>query len=255
MSLICFDIDGTLFENDSKTISKYTIEAIKRLQKNHKVVIATGRSLLSVAETGLLDMIQWDGLVLNNGQLVLNQSHQPIFVQYLNQKAFKKLYDLSQQLNHNLSIMTDDDWYVLKENDFDTYQAHEFFDEALPHVGEYKQEEIIMAMIYAPIGYDYRKYQEIEDLSVVPSVSSSADVCALGCSKFNGIKKLMDYLNLEDYIAFGDANNDIEMLKYAKIGIAMGQATEELKQVASFITKPCKENGIMYACEQMNWFQ
>lgn len=67
-----------------------------------------------------------------------------------------------------------------------------------------------------------------------------------------GLKKLGEYLGIkrEEIIACGDAGNDLSMVKYAGLGVAMGNATEEIKQAANFITDSNDEDGIVKVIEK-----
>jgi uncharacterized protein in pdhA 5'region (fragment) len=55
-------------------------------------------------------------------------------------------------------------------------------------------------------------------------------------------------------VAFGDGSNDVEMLKEAGMGVAMGNAVEELKVVANMVTDPIGEDGVWKACKKLNLF-
>ena len=82
------------------------------------------------------------------------------------------------------------------------------------------------------------------------SVNYGADIIEKGISKAEGLKKLCAYYGLEmsDVYAFGDSYNDSEMLEEAGVGIAMGNAKEELKEIADYITSPIDQDGIWNAC-------
>jgi hydroxymethylpyrimidine pyrophosphatase-like HAD family hydrolase len=71
-------------------------------------------------------------------------------------------------------------------------------------------------------------------------------------SKSFAIKKVLDYFNIckSEAIAFGDGGNDIDMLEYVGLGIAMGNGEERLKQKADFVTKTASEGGISYALKK-----
>ena len=60
-------------------------------------------------------------------------------------------------------------------------------------------------------------------------------------------------LSREETAAFGDADNDLEMLEYAGLGIAMGNATENLKARADYVTKDIDEDGLLQAAEHFGW--
>ena len=72
-----------------------------------------------------------------------------------------------------------------------------------------------------------------------------------------GIKKMMDILNapMDDVVVFGDGHNDITMFQMAKTSIAMGNAIDQLKETATFVTKSCDEDGIEYACQHFGWIK
>ena len=59
--------------------------------------------------------------------------------------------------------------------------------------------------------------------------------------------------NVKDIVVFGDGHNDLSMIRQAPISIAMGNAIDELKQLATFVTKDCQNDGIEYACQYFGW--
>lgn len=75
------------------------------------------------------------------------------------------------------------------------------------------------------------------------------DIMQIQTSKGNGVKILSNYLNIDNskIICIGDRENDISMIKFANIGIAMQNATEELKQVADYITTSNNNSGVAKA--------
>lgn len=78
-----------------------------------------------------------------------------------------------------------------------------------------------------------------------------ADVVPAGGSKRVGMEKMLEYFGIsrEQTMAFGDGGNDIPMLEFAGIGVAMGNAAEEVARSADFVTRSVDENGIEYALE------
>jgi hydroxymethylpyrimidine pyrophosphatase-like HAD family hydrolase len=71
-------------------------------------------------------------------------------------------------------------------------------------------------------------------------------------SKSLAIMKTLDFFGIDksEAIAFGDGENDIDMLELVGLGIAMGNGNEKLKTVADFVTKPSSEDGIDYALKK-----
>lgn len=251
--LFCFDVDGTLLDNENNTYPASTIQSLRLLKKKgHKLAISTGRSFQSVEATGLLDLVEWDGLILNNGQVVCDASFKPISIQYLPYDSFQKLNQICIEKHWNYSVETGTDWFTLNREDPNTIQAHEFFNEIIPRQKAYEGEEIVMVMVYGDLNESYEELK-LPGLQVAPGVSTYADVFLRDIDKSMGIQKLMDLLKVEEYIAFGDGQNDIEMLENASVGIAMGQSSEIVKQSADFVTKSCHEEGIAYACKQLKF--
>lgn len=80
-------------------------------------------------------------------------------------------------------------------------------------------------------------------------VSAFADIIARGNSKSKGIDHVLEYygIALKDTMAFGDGGNDIPMLGHAGIGVAMGNASDEVKAAADYVTTSVDEDGIMNA--------
>lgn len=79
------------------------------------------------------------------------------------------------------------------------------------------------------------------------------DVIQRGVSKASGIRVLLDAfgINESQVMAFGDAGNDIEMLELAGVGVAMGNASEDVKAVADLVAEPCREQGVLKVLEQV----
>ena len=97
------------------------------------------------------------------------------------------------------------------------------------------------------------KIQNESNFSVVSSMfPNSFEVMPCGTSKGNGVKVLADKYNIppEEIICVGDSENDISMIQYAGLGIAMGNATEEVKMAADYITDTNENEGVAKAIER-----
>ena len=79
--------------------------------------------------------------------------------------------------------------------------------------------------------------------------SFGSDVISNGGGKAKGIEEILHHYGIkkEETMAFGDGENDIDMLAYCQIGIAMGNAHEDLKKVADYITEDIDNNGVELA--------
>lgn len=91
--------------------------------------------------------------------------------------------------------------------------------------------------------------EEFPDLVVTTSIVNNIEINSREATKGIALKKLAEYLDipLAQTMAFGDDTNDISMLEAAGIGVAMGNAYEEVKKAADYVTQDCDKNGVASA--------
>ena len=96
---------------------------------------------------------------------------------------------------------------------------------------------------------------EFPDLVITTSIVNNIEINSREATKGVALEKLAAYLGipLESTMAFGDDTNDITMLEAAGIGVAMGNAYDEVKGSADFVTSDCDENGVAYAINHFLW--
>ena len=110
--------------------------------------------------------------------------------------------------------------------------------------------------IYQMIGYMTRKETEnlapkIPNCKITRWYEDGIDIISKDGGKDHGIRKILEVhgFTREESIAFGDSDNDLEMLEFAGIGVAMGNAAESVKEVADYVTSHIDEDGIWNACK------
>ena len=99
--------------------------------------------------------------------------------------------------------------------------------------------------------------RDAEFLAHAPGMESArwtpqfADMIPLGGGKAQGIRRMLERWNIsiDETMAFGDGGNDISMIQAAGIGVAMGNASENVKAAADYVTRDCEDDGIFAACE------
>lgn len=260
--LIAVDMDGTLL-NEEKEISNRTRKAIDRLKEDgKKVVLATGRPLNGVMkyleELNLFD--ENDYVVAFNGALVQNtKTKKAIYKKTLSLDAYKELYKLSQQLRVNIHALTDDCVLTPRNNPFTEIESNinqiPIIEGAIDDIDastiivkvmfidEPKILDEIIPLIPASISEKYSilrsapYFLEFLDKSVNKGVGVSAIVKELGYKS-------------EEVICVGDAGNDLDMIRYAGLGVAMGNAFDEIKREADYITHTNEEDGVAYVIEK-----
>lgn len=252
----CFDIDGTLLTSDHK-MSEQTIQTLNRLQeKGHKIVIATGRNYGSVKRTGILELVHWDGYIFNNGQCVLDSELNIISIEKMSNEEVQSIIDVCNSENLVCLLERVYDWFIVQKANEWVLKTHEFFNDVVPTQEEYDPSmEIVMAIVYAPKGYDYKKFRNLKGIHVDEGASHYADLVREGYHKYKGIEKILKHFKIEKSVCFGDGTNDVDMIFDATIGVAMGQAVEKAKDASKFITKSCDDEGITYACKQLGFIE
>ena len=246
--LFCFDIDGTLRDNKNHEVSESTLKTLHLLkEKGYKLVVSSGRGYDSLKRTNVMDLINWDGYVLNNGQLILDGNRNVLSESHLSDKTIRETLRIANELNMCVAIKSQPR-FLSKEPDDYVRTSIAYFNSVMPEVGTYTGQIADAMITYGPIGYDYAPFFEIEGLEVLPGESTYADLTIGGISKATGIDVLLKHHGLKEYVAFGDSLNDVEMFKYAAISIAMGQGNEKLKEMATYVTASIYDDGIYKAC-------
>ncbi|CAM3657539.1 HAD-IIB family hydrolase [Erysipelothrix urinaevulpis] len=240
-----FDIDGTILDNKANHISKQTIYALKELQRQgYKVALCTGRTKSGIIEANVHDLIVWDGYVLANGSIVLDENQavisevlmDPTIIHHVQDDIGKKALLLEGHYN------------------FLTYPAHDRILDALDHFGidaNYPIETFENQAIFNVLCYDSLSEKTLDFLKVKTQIFKdqlgNLEIIPLQSGKENGIKTLNKHFNATYHTVFGDGENDLNMLKQADFSVAMGNAEEALFMHADFIAKRVDENGIYHA--------
>ncbi|ACA53851.1 sugar-phosphatase [Clostridium botulinum] len=254
--LIALDMDGTLL-NNKKTISRENKEAIKAaISKGSKVVLATGRPLKGIEKyLKELDLINnGDYAIAFNGALVQEtKTGKVLYENNMTKEDLKILYKLSKELDVDIHFLTIDECYTPKLNvysqiettlnniplniiDFDNVPDHLKIIKIMFVGSEEKITEIIKLVP--------KEFQE--KYNVVRTASIYLEFLNKDTSKGYGVERLCNILNIDkkEVICAGDAENDIHMIEYAGLGVAMENAYPQVKKVANYITKNNEDHGV-----------
>jgi Cof subfamily protein (haloacid dehalogenase superfamily) len=240
--IVFFDIDGTLV-NEEKQIPADTIEAVKELQKRGTpVVIATGRAPYFFQP--ICERLNVHSYVSLNGAYVVFED-QPIYKKTIAHASLEALVNHAAKHNHSLIFQGHEAFYTNSESHPFVLEAVSSLKVDLPgYDSEFWKKSDIYQVFLLCQAEDEHLY--VPDLRMIRWHRTAMDVLPLDGSKALGITAMLEYLNIapEEAVAFGDGLNDIEMLKYVGLGIAMGNSCEELKPYADFITTDVDANGI-----------
>lgn len=252
-----FDIDGTLTVNDPVThksmVPESTREALKRLKANgHFVSIATGRAHWMAMD--IVRLVDIDNLVTDGGNGIVLDGRLVELLPLDPQKA-SALCTALERDGRGIGVTLHDDNRLYFKNDLYAKANPEFssfmeyiVDETL----DFSKEKIYK--IFVSITEEEEAHYPI--LATMPHMRYHPNNLMIEpADKYSGITRVMKVLggDLSDVVVFGDGWNDMDMFLKAPVSIAMGNAVEDLKRIATFVTKPVTEDGILYACEHFGW--
>lgn len=250
--LIFFDIDGTLL-NHEKQLPISTKKAVYRLQElGHDVAIATGRAPFMFQD--LLKELNIETYISLNGQYVVYKG-KAIYTNPLDKEELDRLTGLSKNVKNPIIHQ---DHEAMRS----TVESHPYIDQGIGSLKiqtepifdpeHYKDHEVYQSLLFCTDEEEKRHFQgQFEKIEFVRWHEFSVDVMPVGGSKANGIKALVNYLgqSMDHVYAFGDGLNDLEMLKLVKHSVAMGNAHDDVKKVAKYVTTHVDENGILNGLE------
>ncbi len=261
--LICIDIDGTLLD-DNKKLMPEVVQSIRNAAKmGIKIALVSGRmpAAISMIEKELgVQCIR----ACNAGTYIL-LGEQCIKTTYLSPDTMQKI-DENLAKKNNIPL-----WFFRNERWFVTY-IDEYVENEMQII--HRQPEIVLAeemvsqwkkektgpnkLLFCTSPEKIKKlYCEMEtlaldDVDFACSAEDYMEIFPKGMTKGVALLSICQELNIskEETIAFGDQQLDITMIEEAGLGIAMGNAIQELKDKADFVTKSNNEAGIAYALEK-----
>ncbi len=267
---VFFDIDGTLL-NDRKNVQKSTIKAIRNLKDQGILVgLATGRGPSFVQP--FLENLGLDFAVTYNGQYIYSRSE----IIYTNQLSKTTVYRLiryagarrreislgtasgllgsgiiglgTSRLGQIVSSLVPRKWAKAIERSFKHF-IRRIKPQNIDSLMVILREPIYQVVLVATEGESERIQKQFPRVKLTRSSPYSMDVISEGQSKVKGIERVGQCygFDLSEVIAFGDSDNDIEMLSQVGIGVAMGNASQQVKENARYTTADNNDDGISEA--------
>lgn len=248
---IFFDIDGTLVSFKTHRIAGTTLETLRQLKdKGIKLYIASGRHYLIMDN---LEGFPFDGYICMNGGLVYDGGS-VISSKTLDPRDAKTVADFAEarkipcavfgerKIGINLlDDLTQKVFGLVKMPEPPVISIREAAEEPVHQYTIFidgAEEEILLPMLENTVST--RWHPQFTDL--IPKGLSKAEAVAEVIGRHG--------LSREEVMAFGDGGNDVEMLEYAGIGVAMGNADDQVKKYADYVTAPVDDDGITEAIKR-----
>ena len=260
--LVCVDIDGTLLDDHKMLLPKVRESLRDAAQKGVQIALVSGRMPAGVdnieKELGI-ECIK----VCNAGTYIV-LGDRCISSQYLLPSTMKSIYlEIAKRDHLPLWIFQDRKWFV---TDVDSYIEREIeiiryqpeIVDAASLADRWEEEgagpsKLLLAANPEKITEIAREIKDHDwkDIDIACSADVFLEIFPKGVTKGTAITTLCEKLDIpiERAIAFGDHELDLPMIQAAGVGVAMGNAIEELKEAADFVTKTNNEAGVAYALE------
>lgn len=246
---IFFDIDGTLITFGAEKMSDVTIDTLRRLKEQGiRIFIATGRATVEM-DLITKDM-DFDGYVTLNGQLCMDHDWKCYYGNPMHPDDRKQIQETFEKKEIPIYLVTENRSFINILTD-PVVNIHKMFNIKKPAVEEYHGEPIYQLNLYEDEAAVEEFMKKIPHSQARRWHSKGYDVFSKTGSKMVGIEKTLEHYGIrrEEIMAFGDGSNDIEMLQFAGIGVAMGNAVPEAKAAADYVTCNVEDEGIFHAVQ------
>ncbi len=245
---VFFDLDGTLLSHTQGRIPESTLQALERLkQKGILVFLATGRHITELRRL-LGNTLDFAGMVTLNGQLCLDRQGRIVLEAPFQGKDLDTILEAFHSREYPMILVEQEQMYINYIDDY-VVQTQKEISSPLPRVGEYTGAKLYQAVLYG----DPSRLQKFNQRLIAAKINwwnpLGVDVIDDRGGKEEGIRFFLEQYGIspEEIMAFGDGQNDIGMLRYAGIGVAMGNAMEEVMPWADYVTDHIDRDGVSKA--------
>jgi|LSQX01.1.fsa_nt_gb Cof subfamily protein (haloacid dehalogenase superfamily) len=254
-----FDIDNTLIDRGYENMPPEVLQAILQLQSNGiETIVATGRGYYFIVDE-IKDELKPNYTVTINGGAIYDKHgelfyHTPMLLEDVNTIITK-----GRELDLAIGFKAADAVYVMTDyDDYSEKYLHGFRNEKI--LIDFTHREYLTDEDSQPVGAfiigDNEKVEALiphmKHTTFVVAYDGAYDIFDQKSGKEIALNEVLKHLNItwDNVIAFGDSANDVNMVKLAKIGVAMGNGTDQIKEIADYVTKPLWDLGIKHALKK-----
>ncbi|MGN0373055.1 MAG: HAD family hydrolase [Enterocloster sp.] len=253
--IVSFDLDMTLLDHKTWKVPDSAMEAIRLLRRDSIIVIASGRNMDHELSVGFQELIKPDAVIHLNGTRVVAEG-EILYEHLMDRQRLHRLLAYAQENGISLGLSLDSYDYFTNPDNVIEYDKKRWGSSDRNFRDPWELEQLpVRTLVY--IGGPER----IEELETAfpdmkfPLFSGrmGADVVEQEASKAKGLERLCRYYGIDrsQTVAFGDSMNDFEIICEAGIGVAMGNAVEELKAAADYVTDSIERDGVWNACRYL----
>lgn len=263
--LVALDLDGTIL-NSKHEIPNENKEAINKcIELGVKVVLISGREIESIKHYS--DILGLDNYLTGyNGSLITDNYGNKVIVNSTLNPSFAKLLIKESYKSKKFIIVFLKDKIIVSDNYSKWYTNYLDYTTATPVVVDNilsflddnnKWDEINKICLSDDhkelVDFKEKIGREVNnEFTLLFSLPFFLEVYNIKASKGLALEKIANYygVNIEDILAIGDGENDISMIKFAGLGIAMGNSNQNVKDYADYITLRNDQNGVSFALKK-----
>lgn len=258
IKLIATDIDGTILIPE-KQFTKGVKDCIKKLQEvGIKIVLVTGR-MNAAAELVAKELNLKTPVISYQGGLV-KENGKTLYERYLTEDESERIIEWAKSENIHINLYNNDILYSEYDNyEIQRYSTRQSVDYIVKPFSEIKKDKVnkILAIDYHNADriskYEKELPKIFPELYIVKSTPNFLEFSNPEASKYCAVNFLQNYWGItkEETLTIGDQNNDIALLEAGGLKIAMGNATDSLKEIADHITDTVENDGFVKAVNEL----
>ena len=243
---IFLDIDGTMVSFDTHCVPENTREALRAARsRGVKIFVATGRHSSDINNLGDLE---FDGYITLNGAYC-RVGDEVVFKKSIPREEVEAFVRYEEEVENIACFFVEADCVSANMESKQTREMMElvhFTPRPIVASREFVDKELFQMTAFFPIERESEIMKCLSGCASTRWYPTFTDIVAHGVDKSVGLKKLGEHFGIcaDEMMAIGDGGNDISMIKYAGTGIAMENASEEVKIVADYITTSVDNDGV-----------
>jgi Cof subfamily protein (haloacid dehalogenase superfamily) len=243
---VFLDIDGTMVSFETHRVPDNTKKALKEARdRGIKVFVATGRS---GSDINNLDDLEFDGYITVNGAYCM-VGDKVVFKKNIEREDVEAFVRYVEEIEPIACFFVEADRVsanMINEQMAQMMKFVKFTPRPVLPSREFIGKEIFQMTAFFPVEHEEKLMAHLPGCEATRWYPTFADIVARGVDKSVGMEKIGEYLGFkaDEMMAIGDGGNDISMIKYAGAGVAMGNAGEEVKLAADYITTSVDDDGV-----------
>ncbi len=263
--MIVLDLDGTLTNRDKVITPRTKAALMEAMEQGKKVVLASGRPTYGVMPLAReLKLAEYGGYILayNGGVIMDCQTEELVFSRMLPVEANHRIIELA--LKNRVDFLTYDGEVILTSNEENPYAKIE------SGINHLRLHQLEIDEFFARVDFAVPKFLFVDDgdylASVEPKVKAALgknfsvyrsepyflEILPQGVDKAQSLERLLEVTGIkrEEMIACGDGYNDLSMIKFAGLGVAMENGVLPVRKAADYITASNNEDGVGLVVEK-----